>query len=104
MTVAKQISTYSWASLGALTGESLLREVGVGEEVLSGFINKNSVLTVRVDKEFEESTVSKILDYDLLLCRLPGDGACWICSRFVQKALWRKKHGPMEKILKAYVL
>ena len=52
----------SMIDTSALTGESLLREVGVGEEVLSGFINKNSVLTVRVDKEFEESTVSKILD------------------------------------------
>ena len=52
----------SMIDTSALTGESLLREVGVGEEVLSGFINKNSVLTIRVDKEFEESTVSKILD------------------------------------------
>ena len=52
----------SMIDTSALTGESLLREVGVGEEVLSGFINKNSVLTVRVDKEFEESTVSIILD------------------------------------------
>ena len=52
----------SMIDTSALTGESLLKEVGVGEEVLSGFINKNSVLTVRVDKEFEESTVSKILD------------------------------------------
>ena len=52
----------SMIDTSALTGESLLREVSVGEEVLSGFINKNSVLTVRVDKEFEESTVSKILD------------------------------------------
>ena len=52
----------SMIDTSALTGESLLREVSVGEAVLSGFINKNSVLTVRVDKEFEESTVSKILD------------------------------------------
>ena len=52
----------SMIDTSALTGESLLREVSVGEAVVSGFINKNSVLTVRVDKEFEESTVSKILD------------------------------------------
>ena len=46
----------------ALTGESVLREVTVGEDILSGFINKNSVLTIKVSKEFGESTVSKILD------------------------------------------
>jgi Cd2+/Zn2+-exporting ATPase len=38
------------------------REIGVGDEILAGFINKNGVLTVKVSKEYGESTVSKILD------------------------------------------
>lgn len=46
----------------ALTGESMPREVVVGNEVLSGFINTNGVLAIEVTKEFGESTVSKILD------------------------------------------
>lgn len=46
----------------ALTGESLPRNVKVGEDVLSGFINQNGLLTVEVTKSFSESTVSKILD------------------------------------------
>lgn len=46
----------------ALTGESVPREVKEGDEILSGFINKNGVLKVKVTKEFEESTVSKILN------------------------------------------
>lgn len=45
-----------------LTGESLPREVEKGQEVLSGSINKNGFLTIRVTKSFGESTVSKILD------------------------------------------
>ncbi|MGL4797445.1 MAG: heavy metal translocating P-type ATPase, partial [Paraclostridium sp.] len=56
------IDGISMVDTSALTGESLLREVSSGEDVLSGFINKNAVLTIRVEKEFEESTVSKILD------------------------------------------
>lgn len=46
----------------ALTGEALPRDVEPGNEVLSGAINKNGLLTVEVTKEFGESTVSKILD------------------------------------------
>ncbi len=46
----------------ALTGESVLREVYKGSDVLSGFINKNGLLTIEVTQEFGESTVSKILD------------------------------------------
>lgn len=46
----------------ALTGESVPREVTEGSEVLSGFINKNGVITLQVQKGFEESTVSKILE------------------------------------------
>lgn len=46
----------------ALTGESLPREAGVGDEVISGCINMFGVLKIRTTKEFGESTVSKILD------------------------------------------
>ena len=51
----------SMVDTSALTGESLPREVGIGDEVLSGCINKNGLLTIKVEKEFGESTVSKIL-------------------------------------------
>ena len=46
----------------ALTGESLPKEIEKGEEVLSGTINLNGVIKIKVTKEFGESTVSKILD------------------------------------------
>ncbi len=46
----------------ALTGESVPRMVEEGQEVLSGCINLSGVLRVKTTKEFEESTVSKILD------------------------------------------
>lgn len=46
----------------ALTGESLPREAGVGDEVISGCINMSGVLKIRTTKEFGESTVSKILE------------------------------------------
>lgn len=46
----------------ALTGESMPRELEAGGEALSGCINLNGTLTIRVNKEFGESTVSKILD------------------------------------------
>ena len=46
----------------ALTGESLPQDVVEGEDVLSGCINLNSVIKVKVTKEYGESTVSKILD------------------------------------------
>ncbi len=46
----------------ALTGESLPREVTVGDEVVSGCINMTGVLKIETTKEFGESTVSKILD------------------------------------------
>lgn len=52
----------SMVDTSALTGESVFREIGVGDDALSGFINKNALLTVEVTKEFGESTVSKILD------------------------------------------
>lgn len=46
----------------ALTGESVPREVVVGDEILSGCINTSGLLEVQVTKSFGESTVSKILD------------------------------------------
>ena len=46
----------------ALTGESVPREVSSGMEVLSGCINQTGILTIQVQKEFHDSTVSKILD------------------------------------------
>ena len=46
----------------ALTGESMPRSVTEGDEVLSGCINNEEILKVKVTKEFGESTVSKILD------------------------------------------
>lgn len=46
----------------ALTGESMPRSVTEGDEVLSGCINNEGILKVKVTKEFGESTVSKILD------------------------------------------
>lgn len=52
----------SMIDTSALTGESVPREVERGSEVLGGFINKNGLLTIKVTKEFGESTVAKILD------------------------------------------
>ena len=46
----------------ALTGESLPREATKGDQVLSGCINLNGVIKIKVEKEYGESTVSKILD------------------------------------------
>ncbi len=52
----------SMLDTAALTGESVPRSVSVGDDVLSGCINQNGLLTIEVTKEFGESTVSKILD------------------------------------------
>lgn len=52
----------SMLDTSALTGESIPREVNIGDNILSGCINKNGLLTIKVEKEFGESTVSKILD------------------------------------------
>lgn len=46
----------------ALTGESRPREVRPNDEVISGCVNLNGVLSIKTTKEFEDSTVSKILD------------------------------------------
>ncbi|PGT75283.1 cadmium-translocating P-type ATPase [Bacillus cereus] len=58
----KVVEGTSMVDTSALTGESVPREVEVGNDVLSGFVNQNGVLTIEVTKEFGESTVSKILD------------------------------------------
>lgn len=46
----------------ALTGESIPRDISIGDSVISGCINLNGVIKVKVVKSFGESTVSKILD------------------------------------------
>ncbi len=52
----------STLNTSALTGESVPRDIGEGDEIISGCINMTGVLKVRTTKEFGESTVSKILD------------------------------------------
>lgn len=52
----------SMLDASALTGESVPVEAEAGDDILSGVINLNGVLTVEVTKEFRESTVSRILD------------------------------------------
>ncbi len=52
----------SMVDTSALTGESVPREINIGNDLLSGCININGVITAEVTKEFGESTVSKILD------------------------------------------
>jgi len=58
----KIIEGNSMVDTAALTGESVPREVGIGDNILSGVINKNGLLTIEVEKEFGDSTVAKILD------------------------------------------
>ena len=52
----------STLNTSALTGESLPKDAGAGDEIISGCINMTGVLKIRTTKEFGESTVSKILD------------------------------------------
>ena len=59
---AKVISGSSMIDTSALTGESVPREVTIGQDILSGCININGLLTAEVTKQYGESTVSKILD------------------------------------------
>lgn len=58
----KVLEGTSMVNTSALTGESVPRELKPGKDALSGFINGNGALTVKVSKKYEESTVSKILD------------------------------------------
>ena len=52
----------SFMDTSALTGESVPRKVGGGEEVISGCVNGGGVLRVQVTKEFDDCTVAKILE------------------------------------------
>lgn len=52
----------STVDTSALTGESIPKDITVGDEVISGCINMSGVLKIRTTKEFGESTVSKILE------------------------------------------
>lgn len=56
------INGNSTINTSALTGESVPREVSVGDDVISGCVNLNGLIYVKVTKEFENSTVSKILE------------------------------------------
>lgn len=58
----KVIDGASMIDTSILTGETVPRKVKIGDEVFSGAINKNGLLTVVVTKGFRESTVSKILE------------------------------------------
>ncbi len=52
----------SFLDMSTLIGESVPRKISVGEDVLSGSINNNSILKIKVTKEYKNSTVSKVLD------------------------------------------
>ena len=52
----------SFLDTSALTGESVPRKISVGEDIISGCINGSGTLRVRVTKEFDDSTVAKILE------------------------------------------
>lgn len=52
----------SYVDTSALTGEAIPKRVAKGDEILSGFINDNGLLEIETTKEFDESTVSKILE------------------------------------------
>ena len=56
------VSGTSSLNTSTLTGESVPRDVSPGEEIISGCINMTGVLHIKTTKEFDESTVSKILD------------------------------------------
>ncbi|MBQ9537939.1 MAG: heavy metal translocating P-type ATPase [Treponema sp.] len=52
----------SFVDTSALTGESVPREVLVGDRLLSGYINKDGVIEMEVEKKFSESTASRVLE------------------------------------------
>ncbi len=52
----------TYVDSSALTGESVPLKLTAGDEALSGLINKNGVIRIKVSKEFDDSTVAKILD------------------------------------------
>lgn len=52
----------SYVDTSALTGESVPRQISVGDEILAGCLNTNALLKVKVSKSYEDSTVSRILE------------------------------------------
>ena len=58
----KVVEGSSSLNTSALTGESVPREVHMGDEIISGCVNLNGLIKIETTKEFGESTVSKILD------------------------------------------
>lgn len=58
----KVVSGNSSLDTKALTGESVPKDVGPGDDLVSGTVNLTSVLTVKVSKEYEDSTVAKVLE------------------------------------------
>ena len=56
------LSGNSFADTAALTGEPVPRALAPGDSVTGGFVNKDGLLTVRVEKPYGESTVAKIID------------------------------------------
>lgn len=56
------VEGYSLIDTAAITGESVPREASVGDEVISGCINLNGRLKIKVTRDFGQSTVAKILD------------------------------------------
>ena len=58
----KVVEGSSSLNTSALTGESVPREVHVGDEIISGCVNLTGLIKIETSKEFGESTVSKILD------------------------------------------
>lgn len=52
----------SFVDTAALTGESVPRKVSVGDEIISGCVNGSTTLKVKTTKEFDDSTVAKILE------------------------------------------
>lgn len=58
----KVIEGEAFVDTAALTGESVPRKIAAGDEALSGCINQNGVLKIEVTREFDHSTVAKILE------------------------------------------
>ena len=52
----------SFLDTSSLTGESILKEVKINDEVLSGVVNTDGLLKIRVEKEYKDSAVSKIIE------------------------------------------
>lgn len=56
------VEGFSTLDTSAVTGESVPRAVGEGDEILSGFVNINGVLNIKVTKSFGQSTISRIIE------------------------------------------